>query len=64
MERSRQSALLEPVFFPLVEEICLCAAQVHDFRAAISILLLHCALLAVEGVGDAHSSADHAAPLI
>lgn len=51
---------LEAVLLSLVEEVRLRAAQVDDLGAPVTILLLDRALLAVVGVGDAWTAADHA----
>eukprot|EP00446_Apocalathium_sp_SHHI-4_P029552 CAMPEP_0177223722 /NCGR_PEP_ID=MMETSP0367-20130122/38634_1 /TAXON_ID=447022 ORGANISM="Scrippsiella hangoei-like, Strain SHHI-4" /NCGR_SAMPLE_ID=MMETSP0367 /ASSEMBLY_ACC=CAM_ASM_000362 /LENGTH=168 /DNA_ID=CAMNT_0018673707 /DNA_START=206 /DNA_END=709 /DNA_ORIENTATION=- len=58
------SPRLEAILLPLVEQVGLSTAQVDDFRAAIPVLLALTALLAVVGVRDASTSADHAAPLV
>lgn len=58
------SPLLEAIFFPFIEEICLGTAQVDDLWATISIFFLDGALLAVVGIRHSWSSADHTAPLV
>ena len=62
--RVRKSALFEAILLPLIKEICLCTSQVYNLRAAVTVLLLHRALFAVEGIWDSHAAANHAAPLV
>eukprot|EP00212_Chloropicon_laureae_P009224 CAMPEP_0197493832 /NCGR_PEP_ID=MMETSP1311-20131121/25015_1 /TAXON_ID=464262 /ORGANISM="Genus nov. species nov., Strain RCC856" /LENGTH=188 /DNA_ID=CAMNT_0043039133 /DNA_START=76 /DNA_END=642 /DNA_ORIENTATION=- len=54
---------VEPVLLPFVEEVRLGAAQIDYLRAPVPVLLQGGALLAIEGVRDAHPAADDAPPL-
>lgn len=58
------SPLLESIFFPFIEEICLGTAQVDNLRATISIFFLDGTLLAVVGIRHPWAPADHTAPLV
>lgn len=57
-------SFLEPVFLPLIEQISFGTPEVDNLRTAISVFLLLRALLAVIGVGDAETSANHAPALV
>ena len=58
------SALLETILFPLVEEIRLGTAEVDDFWAAITVFFLNGAFLAVKCVGNPHTATNNAATFI
>merc|ERR1719263_2776131 len=45
-------ASFEAVLLPLVEEVRLRRAQVHNLRTAVAVLLQLAALSAIEGIGD------------
>ncbi len=62
--RGSSSPLLESVLLPFIEQVRLRATQVDDLGTSVPVLLLHGALLAVVGVGDAGAAADNAAPLV
>lgn len=57
-------SLLESVLLPLIEQVGLAAAQIHDLRTAVSVLLEQSALLAVVGVRNAGATADHTPALV
>lgn len=58
--RATVLSLLEPVFFTFVEQIRLCATKVHNFGAAIPILLALHAFFAIVCVRDALPATDDA----
>lgn len=57
------SALLETVLFPLVEQVRLCRAQIHNLWTPVPILLENGALFAVIRVRDALAAAHDATAL-
>ena len=57
------SPFFKPILLPFIPQICFCAAQVHDLRTAIAILLHLHALLAIVGIGDTLPSTDSTAAL-
>lgn len=57
-------SFLESILLPLIEQIGLAAAEIHDLWAAVSVLLQQRALLAVVRVRNAGATADHASALI
>lgn len=56
-------SLFEAIFLALIKQVGLCAAEVDDFRTAISIFLLLGAFFTIVGIRDAGTTADDTAPL-
>jgi len=56
--------LFKPVFFPFVEQVRLRTPKIDDLRTAVSVFFLLCTLLAVVGIRDPLTAANHTAAFV